>query len=342
MRPLCALLLPALQLAACTEYDIKRTPGPEGAADSDTPRDSGRGSEDGGGEGEGEDSASDVGEGLDIGAPVDVVLLVDIAYWYDCYHPDLAINAPALINALFDTGEDVAVAIATYDDYNVDGEWWGAYGGRPYDLLQQMTTSRTTAAAAAATLEMEWGGDGPGSAYEALLQASEGLGYDQDCDGSWDSANDVRPFRASGDDAFDAAVSGAYSGAVEGTGTLGGVGFRAGSRRVMVLFAENQIRDAAEGHDLPHEPCPSVAGRSGAVDRMEALDIRFLGVNSYEYQAEDPTLQEQLEALAEENRSRLDLDGDGTRDDPAVLSGSWDWPATGLLVSSILTLAGDS
>lgn len=70
-----------------------------------------------------------------------------------------------------------------------------------------------------------------------------------------------------------------------------------------------------------------------------AADVRVMGVNVYEYQAYDNTLQEQLTALAEQTGAFMDKDGDGAIDDPAVLYGSWDWPALNQVLAGLHDIA---
>ncbi len=270
---------------------------------------------------------------------IDVVLIMDIAYSYDCYRVELASRTSELINALFDSGADVAVSISTYDDYNVEGEWWVAWGGVPYVLEQQLTTDRATALTAAGGLDFNWGGDGPGTGYEAILQSMNGRGYDQDCDGTFDSDNDIRAFNASGSDAFGGGATGYANSSVPGTGTLPGVGFRGGSKKVVVVFAENSIRDRNEGDEIPTGVCLGAASQSDAVSGMNSMDVKFLGINAYEFWDIDTRPQEQLEALATQTSSKIDKDGDGARDDVAVYGGDWNWPTTAQIVSGVWDLA---
>ncbi len=270
---------------------------------------------------------------------IDVVLLIDVAYVYSCYHAVVGDHASELVGALLSSGADVAVSIASFDDYNVDGEWYVAYGGLPYVLVQQLTTESSLLQSAASTLELKFGGDGPGSGYEAVVQATSGLGYDQDCDSAFDASYDVRPYDEGGSDAFGGRVSGTHSGATPGTGSTAGVGFRSGSKRVIVMFAENTIRDRGEGHDFPVGACLGTATRADAISGIRGVGAKFLGVNAYEFQDDDPALQTQLEDIADSTSSQIDSDGDGARDDIAVFSGSWDWPSTDTLVQGIWDLA---
>lgn len=331
-----------LLLSACSDYDIQRKsehPGPDtrpelqdsaGSKESTpTTSDSTPGTV------TDDTPPEDVPEGR-----IDVVLLIDVAYFYDCYHADLAQRSDELINALFDSGADVAVALATYDDYNVSGEWYARDGGLPYSLVQQLTTDRTPLLSAASTLKLEWGGDYQGSGYEAIRQAAGGGGYDQDCDQGYDASTDVRPFQSSASDAFSGHTTGSENTSVTGTGTTPGVGFRSGSTRIVILFSENALRDRDLGHDYPTGTCPSGAGRTEAIGALNHINAKFLGVNAYEFQDIDGTLQDQLENLAQQTGSFIDYDGDGAVDDLAVLYGDWDWPATHKVVDAVWDLVG--
>lgn len=333
--------LPLPLLLACSDYGFQGENGKEGrprddsgehdprvdTADVDTdPADSGT-----------TDLPDDTGNAPE--GKVDVMLIIDIAYWYDCYRVDLAVDGGQLVDALFDSGADVAVGVATYDDYMVDGEWFQAWAGYPYVLTTQLTTDRSRAKNAMTSLEFQWGGDDAGDGYEAIVQAAEGLGYDQDCDGKYDEYYDIRPFKQKSSDAFGGGVSGLDDNSATGSGDNPGVGWRDNSKRVIAVFAENLMRDRNEGHTVPSGACPGAASRADAESGIRAVQAKFLGVNAYEYQSEDPRLQEQLEAIASNTGSKIDADGDGSEDDLAVLSGSWDWPATPVIVKAIWDLA---
>ncbi len=270
---------------------------------------------------------------------IDVVLLIDVAYWYDCYHADLAVEGAALINALMGSGANIAISVATFDDYNVDGQWYTAYGGLPYIMKQQLTTDTGLLLSAVSGLELVWGGDGPGTGFEAIAQATKGDGYDQDCNGNYDAAYDIKPFNQRGSDAFNGGVKGTANSGTPGTGTIPGAGWRDGSTRVVVAFAENAFRDRDEGHAFPVGSCAAVNTGSATIAALGSIGAEFLGVNAYEFQDEDPVLQRQLEAIANGTHSKIDADADGAIDDVAVLSGSWDWPATSVLVAAIWDVA---
>lgn len=290
-----------------------------------------------------EDSATGTVPSVDTAAPegkIDVVLLIDEAYFYDCYHADLPRRSTELIDLLLGSGADVAIAVATFDDYQVTDAWYAGDNGLPYALTQQLTTDAGRLHNAASGLSLAWGGDWQGSGYEAIAQAARGRGFDQDCNGRYDAATDVKPFTASASDAFGGAAADSSDSSVPGTGTIQGVGFRTDSARVIVVFAENGFRSAALGHPMPTGTCPGPASASSAASEMDAAKAKFLGVNSYEFQDIDPTLQGQLEELATLTDSRYDANGDGNPDELAVLAGSWDWPDANRVVAAIWDLAG--
>lgn len=288
-----------------------------------------------------EDSATGTVTGtVPTGPPVDVVLLVDEAYFYDCYHADLPLRTAELVDLLFASGRDVAVAIATFDDYQVSGEWYAADGGLPYVLVQQLTTDPARLHTSASTLSLGWGGDWQGSGYEAIAQAARGRGFDQDCDGRYEADTDVKPFTASASDAFGGAAPDTSDSSVPGTGSIQGVGFRTDSARVIAVFAENGFRSAALGHPTPTGTCPGVATAASAASEVDAAKAKLLLVNSYEFQDIDHTLQDQLEELATLTDSRWDANGDGNPAELAVLAGSWDWPDPNRVAEVIWALAG--
>lgn len=269
------------------------------------------------------------------GIPVDVFLLADDAYSYSCYHPEHTTFIPELAAELFSRVAESTFGFGTYDDYKMDGENWASTTGNPYQMRVQQTTDESLVNSEAISASMVYGGDSYGSGYEAVYQVMTGIGYDQSCDGDFDSGYDILPFIADSSDAFLGAVAGSNDPSVEGTGDQPGTGFREAAVKIVILGADNTIRDARQGHDVPTETCDDPAGFEEAVESIGDMNARFLGINVYEYQSSDHTLQEQLEELAEATASYIDKDGDGTNDDLAVLSGSWDWPAATEVVDAI-------
>ncbi len=338
-------LIPALLALACSDYNLGTDE--KGNARPDRPGDSAETSTGdtapGESDGTSTDSGNTSGDTEDSAPPAgqfDFVFLLDVAYNYDCYHPDLQTKIPALIDAIEATGVDAAYAIATYDDYNVDGEWYSAWGGHPYTVLTQLTTDAARAKAVMAGVEMTWGGDAAGSAFEAVSQAMLGLGFDQACDGAFDTTRDIRPYIGSSGDAYGGAAGSARDSSTPGTGAIPGVGLREGSTRIVILSVDNVIRSRSYGHTMPSGACFDAASDRDAEDALRAQGAQILGVNVYEFWDEDPTPQTQLTSFVGRVGSKIDADGDGSKDDVAVLGGSWDWPATEVTMKAIGDLAG--
>jgi len=268
---------------------------------------------------------------------VDIFLLVDTAYSYSCWHPNIPSFVDQLVTELFSRYDNMALGFGIYDDYNMSG--WNASGGVPFRIAHQISTDSDSIRSAASGLSMIYGGDAQGSGYEALYQAATGLGYDQYCDGSYDSSTDIQPFVTDSSDAFGGAVSGSYSDTVEGTGDKPGVGFREGALPVFFFAADNRVRDATYGDAMPSSTCDVAASFDHAVEAINDMGGKVLGINVYEWWASDSTLQGQLNELAEATDSYIDRDGDGAKDDPAALYGSWDWPAISTVVDALWDLA---
>jgi len=275
------------------------------------------------------------------GFPVDVFLLADEAYSYSCSHATHTTFIPELADALFDRMPGATFGFATYDDYKVDGYSWASGLGNPYELQVQQTTDEGLIEEKASEVIMRYGGDDLGSGYEALYQVMTGNGFDLVCDGDFDDGYDVRPFQAAPSDAFLGAVSGTEDRSVEGTGDQPGTGFREAAVKVVILGADNSIRDARVDNPVPTDTCDEPASFDIAVSAIKGMGARFLGVNVDEYQGHDPTLQLQLEELAEATDSYIDTDGDGESTDLAVLAQSWDWPSATMVVDAIEDLVGD-
>lgn len=270
----------------------------------------------------------------------DIFVLLDTAYSYSCYHPDLESFIEDLIDHLFEAFEDIAIGFGTYDDYRY-ATGWASTTGHPFEMQHQVSTDTESVLRAARGQQMIYGGDAYGSAYEALYQAARGPGFDMVCDRVFTTNDDVRPFHQSESDVFSGAVSGTYNERVEGSGTRNGVGFRPGATPIFLLTADNTIRDPDAGHPAPEGSCGAPVGFSGAAGAVNAVNGRVLGINVYEYQHYDDTLLNQLRSIATETNSYIDSDGDGRKDDPAVLYGSWNWPAMEDVVDAVSDLIED-
>ena len=159
--------------------------------------------------------------------------------------------------------DDVAFGVGRFEDF--PSPPFGDGGDRPFALGVAITTDEARVASAVAALDQPLGngGDIPESGAEALYQIATGVGYPGHIP--------------------------AYSGrAAPGGGTLGGVGFREDALRVVV-----HVTDAPT-----HEPAdyggafPGTRSRAEAIDALEALGVRALGV------ASSAAARADLEALA--------------------------------------------
>ncbi|HCH65200.1 MAG: hypothetical protein CL927_15845 [Deltaproteobacteria bacterium] len=265
------------------------------------------------------------------GDKVDVYLLLDVAYNYSCYHPELDRFIDDIIDELYATFGDVAVGFGVYDDYRVSG--WATVNG-PYEMRHAISTNHDSVKAAADRLRMEFGGSDEGSAYEAIFQAVWGAGYDQDCDGAFDLTTDIQPWHTHEDDAFAGAVPG-LDNEFPAEGSRRGVGWREGATHIVIYSVDNIIRDTAMGSELPAGSCGAPATVDTVARALAVTDTRLLGINVYEWQGSDPRPQQQLEALAVATESYIDSNDDGLFDDPAVLAAGWNWPQMSTVMHAV-------
>ncbi len=163
-------------------------------------------------------------------------------------------------------------------------------------------------------IPMHGGGDGPESAMEAILQALEGGGYDQDCDAAYDPTEDVLPFVATADDPFAGTGGQFYDPLDPSTGTAGGMGFREDANvRVLVYSTDYDLRDPDAGYGAP-DGCPGDAGSGAVVKAALDHDVTLIGVSPYPGYG-----FAQMVDLAERTGSLVDGDGDGNDEQPLVL-----------------------
>jgi len=262
---------------------------------------------------------------------VDVYLLLDVAYNYSCYHPDLNRFIDEIIEALYDHFGNVAVGFGVYDDYR-ESSW--ATVGLPYEMRHAISTDHDSVKDAARALRMEYGGSDEGSAYEAIYQAVWGAGFDHTCDGAFDPSKDIRPWAPMESDAFGGTVEGLKD-EFPADGDRRGVGWREGATHIVIYSVDNIIRDAAVGSRFPEGSCGEPATADTVAAALAVTDTKLLGINVYEWQASDSRPQNQLDALAEATGSYIDADGDGSFDDPAVLAAGWDWPPMADVIDAV-------
>ncbi|MEL6349435.1 MAG: choice-of-anchor D domain-containing protein [Myxococcota bacterium] len=155
----------------------------------------------------------------------------------------------AIAESLFNEIEDITFGVAEFRDYNYSN--MGGGSDLPFELLTQQTTELQRVQNAFNSMSASGGSDGPESSHEALFQALTGQGYDQNCDGNYDDADDVVPFKRRPEDAFGGTVTGSQSGAVEGSGQEGGMGFRKDVLPVVIFATDNYLRDPGNGYQAP-------------------------------------------------------------------------------------------
>jgi len=199
---------------------------------------------------------------------------------------------------------DLTFGVATYEDYN--DSTFGSGDDKPFRLETQQTRDEQVALDALEAVELRYGYDLPESTFEALHQAMGGKGYDQDCDGRYDSEDDVVPLVEAAGDAFDGAVRGAFDATVFGTGSIGGMGFRPGTPTFLVYATDAVIRDPLAGYESPGG-CLFDANQDDVVADALELGAKIVAVLS-DPDNEDAALQ--MDELAELTGSMID-DGYG-------------------------------
>ena len=241
------------------------------------------------------------------GTRTDVVLVMDTTCSMSGLAVELQDGFSDLVDGLAETMPDVAFGFATFDDYA-----YGSYGSSsgkdlPFYLRAQVTTDSDVVMDAIDDIEIHSGSDGPEAGHEALYQALMGRGYDQDCDGTYDESTDVLPFIESSDDAFDGSEVGNYDPDYEGTGKLGGMGFREGALPILVLLTDNYLRDP-DGSSSYYRGtpggCPLDAGSDDVIEAATELGAFLVGVS-----VNGSLPSSQLEDLADETGS-VNEDGD--------------------------------
>ena len=152
---------------------------------------------------------------------------------------------------------DLTFGVASFDDYNYGR--MGSGSDKPFHHRQQQTSDLSLAQSALNGLYAGGGWDWPESTVEALYQSALGNGYDQNCDGSYDPADDVLPFIADPDgdgvsNTFPGDNSQRYDSSIPGTGQydpnipgdayrLGGNGFRQGAVPILVYTTDATVRN---------------------------------------------------------------------------------------------------
>jgi hypothetical protein len=159
---------------------------------------------------------------------------------------------------------DTSFAAADWRDFPIVP--FGNPADRPWFLRQAVTSNTVAAQVAFNAMAAAGGGDTPESGYEALYQLGAGTGV------SWTGG-----------------LVPAYTGA-----GLGGVGFRAGSLRVVV-----HITDASSHTDTDYlASIPNAHSRSAAFTALAALGVRVIPVLSDLGNPDTPIANTQLQEVA--------------------------------------------
>ncbi len=207
---------------------------------------------------------------------------------------------------------DAAFGVVTFQDYNQVG--MGGNGDKPFRLIQQVTTDQGKVQDALSSLYPGGGGDLPEATLEALYQAATGVGFDQDCDGWYDSATDVPPFLSASDDIFQGNAPAAYDPSDPSTGLIGGTGVRRYALPVFVYTTDAPLRDPDAGYPAAGA-CDNAARLQWVIDAMEAMGGKLIGVNA----GDMAEVTDDMINLADRTGSLADIDGDGVTE-PLVFS----------------------
>ncbi len=205
---------------------------------------------------------------------------------------------------------DLTFGVASYDDFNYG--IMGSAPDKPYHHRQQQTDNLGAVQSALSSLNAGGGYDWPESTVEALYQAAIGQGFDQDGDNQYDADTDVRPFIASSMDAFGGSTSGTYSSSTQGSGMLGGNGFREGAVPILIYATDATVRGNGPGVDtseVPPDAFPPAASIFQLNTALEAINAKTIGIAARTGDA-IPTMT----TIAQETGSWMDLDGDGLPD----------------------------
>jgi hypothetical protein len=207
---------------------------------------------------------------------------------------------------------------ASFDDYNYG--IMGAGSDKPYHHRQQQSSNLALTQSALNGLYAGGGWDWPESTIEAVYQAATGFGYDMDCDGNYDPADDVRPFVSGPTDAFGGSVAGNYNASTPGSGDQGGNGFREGAVPILIYATDATVRNAFAPYD--DGPKSAIFGSGGlplgcAPDAstpllnaaMAEINAKAIGIA-----ARTTDAMGAMQLVAQFTSSWLDLDGDGSPD----------------------------
>jgi hypothetical protein len=259
-------------------------------------------------------TASKSVEGIDTSA----FRSLDLAYLLDTRAGSSALESwagsfPDVADALETNLTDTTAGLARFDDYAY-GDFGSAFSGdTPFQLLAQQSDDLSAMQQALNSTGYHGGADSTEAVMEGLYQALTGVGYDQDCDATYDGSTDVKPFIANPADPFGGLAGQFYDSTDQSTGNVGGMGFRAGSTARVIMYAtDSYVRDPSAGSPTPGG-CPGDAGTEDVVAAAAAAGVYLVG-----FSINSTLPYDQMLDLADATGSFADLDGDGHADDPLV------------------------
>ena len=214
-------------------------------------------------------------------------------------------NISGIFSSLRSSIPDLTIGYARHEDYKPDA----FTDSRPFRLFQQQTDDIALAVSTVSVpfANISGGSDWEEASTEALYQAATGMGYDQQCDGSYSADYDVPPFRSTPLDAFHGLAAGTFDPTVPGTGAEGGMGFREGVLPIFVSATDAMMKDPERGHWSPGG-CPTDASLYDAITAVNELGGKFVGIEVLSGGLTSPF--DQMEAVAISTGSYGDLDGD--------------------------------
>ncbi|MEE2829350.1 MAG: thrombospondin type 3 repeat-containing protein [Myxococcota bacterium] len=212
---------------------------------------------------------------------------------------------------------NLTFGVTSFDDYNFGN--MGSGSDKPYHPQQQQTTDIGAVQTALDDLYAGGGRDWPESTVEALYQAATGFGYDQNCNGSYDAGQDVRPFISSPIDAFGGSESGQYEQSgwgpgVAGTGSLGGNGYRQGAVPILVYTTDALVRNAFAPFGEGPKATPSPGCSPDAVTPMLLAALAEINAKTIGVAARTTDAMPAMEQIAQFTDSFLDTNENGSFD----------------------------
>jgi hypothetical protein len=242
----------------------------------------------------------------------DIAFLIDTTCSMSGTANAMATEFVNIVSDVAATIEDAAYGYAHHDDFNYGSMGSGA--DKPFWLHQQITTDEELVQAALRATTIHNGADGTESNYFAIYQGATGIGYDQNCNGVYDSSTDVLPFISSVSDPFGGASSEFYDPSTPDGGVIGGYGFREYALPIFVHAADNRARDTDDGFPVPGG-CPSEPGLTATAASVLDIGAKFIGID-----AGWGTATPEMQDLAIATGSFADTDGDGVKDDVLVFN----------------------